>query len=118
MGKYDGGAHLLQAWSVLHQLCHLLLSAFHKGSGVIKDLLLPGKALGVAPQSFCLHTADMMNMALLVHITTVTSVCAQRQQHTPLLPVKAVNLQDKEEVQEYTMFDAKQRQLRHGRVLV
>ena len=88
MGKYDGGAHLLQAWSVLHQLCHLLLSAFHKGSGVIKDLLLPGKALGVAPQSFCLHTADMMNMALLVHITTVTSVCAKRQQHTPLLPVK------------------------------
>jgi len=31
---------------------------------------------------------------------------------------QAVNLQDKEEVQEYTMFDAKQRQLRHGRVLV
>ena len=58
LSKYYCGAHLLQAWSVLHQLCHLLLSTFHKGSGVIEDLLLQGKALWVAPQSFCLHTAQ------------------------------------------------------------
>ena len=32
--------------------------------------------------------------------------------------IMPVSLQDKEEVQEYTMFDAKQHQSRHSRVLV